>query len=80
MKATRHVVLTGKMDFGFTIPMSKLIFEVVGTTSGNVYPLKLHFYIEKLWIAGVYLFILFLFQNIDCGYSLKPLRYPQSMF
>ena len=36
--------------------------------------------------AGVYLFFLFLLQNIDCGYSLEPPRrggsnvYPQSMF
>ena len=35
--------------------------------------------------AGVYLFFLFLLQNIDCGYSLEPPRrggsnvYPQSM-
>ena len=52
----------------------------------NVYPLKPHFYIEKLGYAGVYLFFLFLLQNIDCGYSLEPPRrggsneYPQSMF
>ena len=49
-------------------------------------PLKLHFYIAKLRYAGVYLFFLFLLQNIDCGYSLEPPRrggsnvYPQSMF
>ena len=45
-----------------------------------------HFYIEKLGYAGVYLFFLFLLQNIDCGYSLESPRrggsnvYPQSMF
>ena len=50
------------------------------------YPLKPHFYIVKLGYAGVYLFFLFLLQNIDCGYSLEPPRqggsnlYPQSMF
>ena len=50
------------------------------------YPLKPHFYIEKLGFAGVYLIFLFLLQNIDCGYSLEPPRrggsnvYPQSMF
>ena len=33
-------------------------------------PLKPHFYIVKLGFAGVYLFFLFLLQNIDCGYSL----------
>ena len=52
----------------------------------KVYPLKLHFYIVKLGYAGVYLFFLFLLQNIDCGYSLEPPCrggsnvYPQSMF
>ena len=52
----------------------------------NEYPLKPHFYIEKLGFAGVYLFFLFLLQNIGCGYSLEPPRrvgsnvYPQSMF
>ena len=50
------------------------------------YPLKSHFYLVKLGYAGVYLFFLFLLQNIDCGYSLEPPRrcgsnvYPQSMF
>ena len=40
----------------------------------------------KLGYEGVYLFFLFLLQNIDCGYSLElPRRggsnvYPQSMF
>ena len=38
----------------------------------NEYPLKPHFYIAKLGYAGVYLFFLFLLQNIDCGYSLEP--------
>ena len=52
----------------------------------NIYPLIPHFYIAKLGYAGVYLFFLFLLQNIDCGYSLEPPRrggsnvYPQSMF
>ena len=31
-------------------------------------PLEPHFYIAKLGYAGVYLFFLFLLQNIDCGY------------
>ena len=50
------------------------------------YPLIPHFYIAKLGYAGVYLFFLFLLQNIDCVYSLEPPRrggskvYPQSMF
>ena len=34
----------------------------------NEYPLKPHLYIVKLGYAGVYLFSLFLVQNIDCGY------------
>ena len=51
-----------------------------------VYPLIPHFYIAKLGYTGVYLFFLFLLQNIDCGYSLEPPQrggsnvYPQSMF
>ena len=38
----------------------------------NVYPLIPHFYIAKLGYAGVYLFLLFLLQNIDCRYMLEP--------
>ena len=51
-----------------------------------VYPLGPHLYIAKLGYAGVYLFFLFLLQNINRGYSLEPPRrggsnvYPQSMF
>ena len=40
----------------------------------NVYPLIPLFCIAKLGYAGVYLFFLFLLQNIDCGYSLEPPR------
>ena len=56
------------------------------TCPGNIYPPIPHFYIAKLGYARVYLFFLFLLQNIDCGYSLEPPRrggfnvYPQSMF
>ena len=32
------------------------------------------FLYAKLGYAGVYLFFLFLLQNIDCGYSLEPPR------
>ena len=47
----------------------------------NEYPLEPHFYIAKLGYGGVYLFFLFLLQNIDCGYSLGGSNeYPQSMF
>ena len=38
------------------------------------YSLKPHFYVVKLRFAGVYLFFLFLLQNIDCGYTLEPPR------
>ena len=34
-------------------------------------PLRLHFYVEKLGFAGVYLIFLFLIQNIDCWYTLE---------
>ena len=50
-------------------------------------PHKPHFLIIKLGYAGVYLFFLFLLQNIDYGYSLEQPReavlivvYLQSMF
>ena len=52
----------------------------------NEHPLTLHFYIEKVRFTRVYIFFLFLLQNIDCGYSLEPPHrggsnmYPQSMF
>ena len=42
---------------------------IMKTCPCNVYPLKPQFYREKLGFAGVYLFSLFLLQNIDCGYS-----------
>ena len=47
---------------------------------------KLHFYIVKLRLTGVYIIFLISAQNIDCWYSLEPPRrggsneYPQSMF
>ena len=50
------------------------------------WPLKPHFYIVKLGVAGYTLFFLFLLKNIDCGYSLESPRrgcsneYTQSMF
>ena len=52
----------------------------------NFDPLKPHFYTVKLGFTGVYIILLFLLKNIDCGYSLElPRRggsneYPQSMF
>ena len=63
-----------------------IVHHITKTCPCNVYPLEPHFYIAKLGYAGVYLFFLFLLQNIDCGYSLEPPRqggsyvYPQSMF
>ena len=68
----------------FILPFHKSIIRK--TCPCNEYPLKPHFYIVKLGFARVYLFFLFLLQNIDCGYSLEPPRrggsnvYPQSMF
>ena len=49
-------------------------FHIMKTCPCNVYPLEPHFYIVKLGYAGVYLFFLFLLQNIDYGYSLEPPR------
>ena len=76
-----------------TVASQYIFFALVGvfmsitkTCPCNIYPLEPHFYIEKLGHKGVYLFFLFLLQNIDCGYSLEPPRrggsnmYPQSMF
>ena len=40
----------------------------------NVDPLKPHFHIVKLGFTGVNIIFLFLFKNIDCGYSLEPPR------
>ena len=78
------------LQFVLLLVLSKFIkrsvIDIRKTYPCNEYPLKPHFYIEKLGFAGVYLFFLFLLQNIDCGYSLEPPRrggsnvYPQSMF
>ena len=62
------------------------IYPIRKTCPCNEYTLEPHFYIAKLGYGGVYLFFLFLLQNIDCGYSLEPPRrggsnvYPQYMF
>ena len=62
------------------------IYTITKTCPCNVYPLEPHFYIAKLGYAEVYIFFLFLPQNIDCGYSLEPPCrgssnvYPQAMF
>ena len=49
----------------------KRLHNITITCLCNVYPLIPHFYIAKLGYAGVYLFVLVLLQNIDCGYLLK---------
>ena len=46
--------------------------SITKTSSCNEHPLTPHFYIVKLRITGVYIFFLFLLQNMDCGYSLEP--------
>ena len=59
--------------------------SITKTRLYNVDPLKPHFYIVKLEFTGYTLFS-FLLRNIDCWYSLEPLRrgssneYPQSIF
>ena len=45
---------------------------ITKTSPCNEHPLTPHFYIVKLGFTGVYIFFLFLLQNIDCGYSLEP--------
>ena len=84
LKSIQQIVLNsenGHIDF-FFFKMT----PIMKTCPCNVYPLEPHFYIAKLGYAVVYLFFLFLLQNIDCGYPLEPLRrggsnvYTQSMF
>ena len=55
-------------------PLDHILY-IRKTCPRNVYPLKPHLYTVKLGCAGVYLFFLFLLQNIDCGYSLEPTIY-----
>ena len=57
--------------------MRKFLLYIRKLCPCNEYPLKPHFYIAKLGFAGVYLFFLFLLQNIGCGYSLEP---PHSIY
>ena len=47
-------------------PPGEKLMSIRKTCPCNVYPLEPHFYIVKLGYAGVYLFFLFLLQNIDC--------------
>ena len=46
--------------------------HITKTSPCNKDPLTPHFYIVKVGFTGVYIFFLFLLQNIDCGYSLEP--------
>ena len=68
------------------IEIDTAYLDIMKTGPCHEYPLKPHFCTAKLGYAGVYLFFLFLLQNIDCGYSLEPPRrggsnvYPQAMF
>ena len=56
-----------------TIKVDEVGILIRITCPSNVHPLIPHFYIAKLGYAGAYLFFLiFLLQNIDCGYSLEP--------
>ena len=60
--------------------------NITKTRLYNFDPLKPHFYIVKLGFTEVYIILLILLKNIDCGYSLEPPRwggsneYPESMF
>ena len=74
----RHSDLNGSkgklwmMYVQFIVQLRGTARAIRKTCPCNEYPLKPHFYIVKLGYAGVYLFFLFLLQNIDCGYSLEP--------
>ena len=46
---------------------------ITKTCPCNEYPRIPHYYIAKQGYAGVYLFFLFLLQNIDCGYTIYVL-------
>ena len=76
--------MKGCLKHSGTYVRTQLVIRI--TCPCFMYPLIPHFYIVKVGNAGVYLFFLFLLQNIDCGYSLEPPRrggsnvYPQSMF
>ena len=79
-----QIVIDNSAPYFTSAEAPRRIFDfnptITKTCPCNVYPPEPHFYIAKLGFAGVYLFFLFLLQNIDCGYSLEPNVYPQSMF
>ena len=51
-------------------------WHITKTYLYNIDPIKPHFYIVKLGFTGIYIILLFLLKNIDCGYSLEPPRFP----
>ena len=62
-----------KIDYQFINTLLLLLALYIMITSPcKVYPLTPHFYIVKLGFTGVYIFFLYLLQNIDRGYSLEP--------
>ena len=64
--------MANNVDLGDMLCLSEILHVSRKTCPCNIYPLEPHYYIAKLGYAGVYLFFLFLLQNIDCGYSLEP--------
>ena len=59
--------------------MSRAKIQTITKTSPcNEGPLTLHFYILKQGFTRVYIFFLFLLQNVDCGYSLEPPHFKKS--
>ena len=54
---------------------SEIHIEFCLSSGKHIHRLIPNFYIAKLGYAGVYLFFLFLLQNIDCGFSLEPTIY-----
>ena len=59
-------------DLVFYVPF--YVISITKTYLFNFDPLKPHFYIVKLEFTGVYIIVIFLLKNIDCGYSLEPPR------
>ena len=75
MSHVRNPFTMNELSHSYQLDVSTNFKEYIRKTCPcNIYPLKPYFYIEKLGYAGVYLFFLFLLQNIDCGYSLEPPR------
>ena len=83
---TSFGIVVKYFHFVLILEICELIGTIRKTSPCNEHPLNPTSIIVKLEYAGVYLFFLFLLQNIDCVYSLEPPRrggsnvYPQSMF